>query len=259
MKNAFLFSSIVLWILLPVSLAAKPLNDIEFAFGAWQQSPNGYVSYKSDDKIDLQDVLSYDKEIRFLGRLKCKLPLMLPNIYLLAAPMKFEEYSVVDDFYDFGDITILPGTDFKSKFVMNQFDIGLYYNIPLPDTRSVKWLNMEMGLNIKIVDAKASVTQDTLFPGVTISESENETAIIPMLYLGICVQPSDRLYFEGEFRGLSYSDNDIYSLIGRLKTDIPGPVFIAGGYRYDTGKSNMFDFNFDTDFYGPFLETGFYF
>ncbi len=256
MKKTSLFLCLVLLLFLPVSLSALPLVDIELSVGAWQQSPNGYVSYKSDDRIDLQDVLSYDDEIRFLGRLKIELPFILPNIYLVAAPMKFEEASMVDDFYDFGDITILPGTDFKSKFIMNQFDIGLYYDIPLLEKISFKWLNVEMGLNIKIIDAKASVTQDTLIPGFKITESEKETTVVPMLYLGVSMRPIERLAFEGEFRGLSYSDNDMYSIVGRLKYNIYGPLFIAGGYRYDVGQSALFDLNFDVDFSGPFFETG---
>ena len=146
MKINSLFFCLVLIFFLPVSLSALPLVDIELSVGAWQQTPNGYVSYKSDDRIDLQDVLSYDDEIRFLGRLKIELPFMLPNIYLVAAPMKFEEASMVDDFYDFGDITILPGTDFRSKFTMNQYDIGLYYDIPLLEKISLEFLNIENGI-----------------------------------------------------------------------------------------------------------------
>ena len=115
---------------------------------------------------------------------------------------------------------------------------------------------MKMGLNIKIIDAKASVTQDTLIPGFEITESEKETAIIPMLYLGIRIRPIERLSFEGEFRGLSYSDNKMYGLIGRLKINTYGPLFIAGGYRYDAGHSDLFDLDFDVDFSGPFFETG---
>jgi len=207
MKKISLILYLVLVILFPVSLPAFPLVDIEASVGTWQQSPSGYVSYQSDDKIDLEEVLGYGRETKFIGRLKFDLPLMLPNIYLVAAPMKFEEASVVDNFYDFGNIVIVPGIDFKSKFIMNQFDIGLFYDLPLLETISFKWLNIEAGLNARIIDAEATVIQDTLIPGFEIKESEKEFAIIPMVYLGICMQPIERFAFEGEFRGIAYSDN----------------------------------------------------
>lgn len=259
MERSLFIYYLVILIFLPVSVPAFSLGDIEVSIGAWQQSPSGYVSYKSDDKLDLQDVLSYDTEIRFFARLKCELPFMLPNVYLTAAPMGFKAASITDDFYDFGDIVIFPGIPFKSKLNLNQFDIGLYYDIPLLEKISLKWLSLEMGLNAKFFDAEAFVIQDTLIPGFEIKESEKEFAIIPMLYLGIFVQPTDRFAFEGEFRGISYRDNDFYSLIGRLKINTYGSLFVATGYRYDEGQSDISNLKFDVNFSGPFFETGMYF
>ena len=258
MKTLVLIASIAVLAIMPATLPAMPFIDVEASIGAWRQSPSGYVSYESDDRLDLEELFEYDAETRLLGRLKVDMPLLIPNIYLVAAPVKFEETAITDDFYEFGGIVIVPGVRFQSELDLNQYDVGLYYDIPLLETATFKLLNVEAGVNFKIYDAKASVSQQTV-PGIEVSESEEETVVIPMAYLGLCVRPTDRFAFEGEFRGITYRDSDFYSLIGRLKLYTFGPHFIAGGYRHDTGTSDEWDLEFDVDFAGAFVETGFAF
>ncbi|MDP2166829.1 MAG: hypothetical protein Q8J64_00680, partial [Thermodesulfovibrionales bacterium] len=60
-------------------------------------------------------------------------------------------------------------------------------------------------------------------------------------------------------RGISYSGNQLISLIGRLKVKPIGPLFIAGGYRHDNLKVDEEDIKADLKFKGPFAEAGFEF
>jgi len=255
MKHAALIMSLIALLALPVPLSAMPAIDIEAAVGGWRQSPGGYFSYDSDDRLDIESLLDYDDETRLFGRVKIGMPLVIPNIYLMASPMEFKETAITDDFYEFGDIVITPGFKFQSKLVLDQYDVGLYYDIPLLETATLNRLNIELGLNARIYDAEASVTQKTV-PGIDVRESEQETVLVPMVYLGVCVRPIERLALEGEFRGMSYSDSDLYSLIGRVKVKAIGPFFGAAGYRYEAGESHDWDLEFDVDFAGPFLEAG---
>lgn len=255
MKNLILIISLTVLLALPATLFAMPLIDIEAAVGGWRQSPSGYFSYESDDRLDLESLLNYDDENQLFGRLKIGMPLAIPNIYLMASPMEFEETAVTDDFYEFGGIVITPDFRFQSKLVLDQYDVGLYYDIPLLETATLHRLNIELGLNARIYDAEASVVQKTV-PGIDVQESEKETILVPMLYLGVQFQPIEKLAFEGEFRGITYSDSDLYSLIGRVKLNTIGPFFLAGGYRYEAGESYDWDLEFDLDFKGPFLEAG---
>ena len=255
MKNLAWIIHIAILLALPVSLSAMPLVDIEAAIGGWQQSPSGYFSYKSDDRLDVESLLDYDDETQLFGRLKIDMPLVIPNIYLMASPMEFEETSRTDDFYEFGNIIITPGFRFQSKLVLDQYDVGLFYDIPLLKTATLNRLNIELGLNARIYDAEALVEQKTI-PGIEVEESEQETLLVPMLYLGVQLQPIEKLTLEVEFRGVTYSGTDIYSLIGRVRVNTIGPFFIAGGYRYEAGKSDEWDLEFDLDFEGPFLEAG---
>ena len=269
MKNLAWIIHIAILLALPVSLSAMPLVDIEAAIGGWQQSPSGYFSYDSDDRLDLESLLNYQDEKQLFGRLKIDMPLVIPNIYLMASPMEFQEKAVTDYLYRFGDLVVPPGVWFQSKLVLDQYDVGLYYDIPLLKTATLNRLNIELGLNARIYDAEASVATIPPPVGVDIDdleltdildeygqESEQETILVPMIYLGIQIQPIEKLAFEGEFRGATYQDSDLYSLIGRVKVKAIGPFFFGGGYRYEAGDSHDWDLEFDVDFEGPFLEAG---
>jgi hypothetical protein len=80
-----------------------------------------------------------------------------------------------------------------------------------------------------------------------------------MVFLAAQLRPIERLSLEAEGRGISYSGNEVYSLIGRIKFKIAGPLFAAGGYRYDKLKIDEQDVLADIEIGGPFLEAGFSF
>mgnify|MGYP000588517915 CR=1 FL=1 len=80
-----------------------------------------------------------------------------------------------------------------------------------------------------------------------------------MVFVAVQLRPLDWLSLEAEGRGISYSGNDAYSLIGRIKFRIVGPLFAAGGYRYEKVELDEEDVLADIEISGPFLEAGFSF
>jgi hypothetical protein len=80
-----------------------------------------------------------------------------------------------------------------------------------------------------------------------------------MVYLAAQLKPLEKLSIEAEARGLVIGDDSGYSLIGRLKYEFFGPLFIAGGYRMDKIDIEEDDFTLDIDFSGVFAEAGFVF
>jgi hypothetical protein len=77
-----------------------------------------------------------------------------------------------------------------------------------------------------------------------------------MFYLGAQLKPVKYLSLEAEARGIAYSSNHYYDLIGRLKVQPFGPLFIAGGYRYEEVKVDQSDVKANITLKGPFLELG---
>ncbi|MDY6792003.1 MAG: TIGR04219 family outer membrane beta-barrel protein [Thermodesulfobacteriota bacterium] len=248
---------IILCLLLIVPTASYALG-LEFAVGAWKQSPEGFMSYEQltiDDELDLERDCNYDDETRFSGRMKIDMPLALPNIYLMASPIEFDGTGSKTVSFKFGDDTFNATDPFYSKLTLDHYDVGFYYGIPAIETLSAETLNLDLGLNIRIYDFEAQIRQDT----AGLEESEDFTLPVPMVYLALQVKPVDKLSIEAEARGISYSGNQLYSLIGRVKLNIFGPLFTAAGYRYDKLKIDEEDVEVDVDFSGPFVEAGFKF
>ena len=230
---------------------------LEAAVGGWRQSPSGSLGYDAIDDgdiLDLEENFRYSEEQGFMGRVVLDMPLVLPNIYLMANTMEFSGTGQVGEEFKFGDISFNPG-GFDSEVSLNHFDVALFYGIPFLETASLGLIDINFGINIRLYDYEVSIHQE--WSGL--DESEDGFLPIPMVFLWVQVSPIDELCFEVEGRGITYNGNDLYSIIGRVKINIFGPVFAAGGYRYDKLSVDEDDIEMNIEFSGPFLEAGFSF
>lgn len=234
--------------------SVAPAIGVEMAVGAWLQAPSGTLGFKalsSNDILDLENDLNYGAETRPFGRLIIDMPVFVPNIYLMYTPMQFEGDGSISGTFKFGDQIIDGTAGFSSKLKLDHADIALFYGIPGLETATMDMLNIDIGLNVRIYDVEAQIVQ-----GSTIDERESFVAPIPMLYLAMQFRPIEALALEVEGRGISISGNHAYSLIGRLRWNAVGPLFLTGGYRYDRIDVDERDIIIDTEFKGPFVELG---
>ncbi len=242
----------VLAIIIPVGAYAI---GIEAGFGGWMETPQGYVSYKplsSLDYLDIKDDLNYDTESKVFGRLKIDMPLVLPNIYLMGTKSKFSGEGKKDVSFNFGGDTFNASVPFSSSVQLDHYDIALYYGIPGLGTVTLGKLNIEIGLNARIIDFEAEVNQ----PTTGTYASKSATIPVPMVYVGIQVKPISKVSIEAEGRAIAYNSNHYYDIIGRLKVKPFGPLFIAGGYRYEELKIDYSDIEGEVKIKGPFIEAG---
>jgi outer membrane protein len=225
---------------------------LEVAVGGWRQDPSGDIGYKGE-KLSVEDELKYDSEDKLFGRAKIDLPLWLPDIYLMATPMKFKEDEGSKNInFTFGDKTFNANIPFKSSVQIDHYDICLYYGLPFLKTGTFGKLNAELGINVRIIDFEAKIDQAT----TGIEESKSLTLPVPMVYAGIQFKPFKFIGIEGEVRGIAFSSNHYYDLIGRLKIKPLGPIFLSGGYRYENVKIDESDVKASLEFKGPFVEAG---
>lgn len=243
-----------------ISILIAPVTShaigFEAAIGGWNQSPQGDLSYglvTGDDSIDLEKDLKYDDYIGFTGRLKIDMPLIWPNIYLMATSTKFDGKGSKSVDFNFGGTTFSSDLDFNSEVTLNHYDVALYYGVPFISTASLGMFNVDAGINVRVYDFQAKINQ-----GIS-EETESFTLPVPMLFLAAQVKPIDMFAVEAEARVISYNENQVYSLIGRLKVKVFGPLFAAGGYRYDKIKFDTEDVEADITLSGPFVEAGFAF
>jgi hypothetical protein len=102
------------------------------------------------------------------------------------------------------------------------------------------------------MDVKAEIEQKDL----NLKESVSYFLPLPMLYTGVQIKPLKYIALEFEGRGTGWDSYYYVSLIGRLKAKPYGPLFIAGGYRYDKINVDYDDLDIDAKFQGPFAEAG---
>lgn len=226
---------------------------IEAAVGVWRESPTGDISYKGEE-LDVKDELRYDAKTKVSGRVKLQTPLFFPNIYLMATPMRYSADGSKNIDFTFGDKTFTADVPFSSKLRLDHYDICLYYNLPFIKTASLNKANVEIGFNARIIDFHSEISQAD-----TGNVSKSLTVAAPMVYLGAQLKPVSIIALEAEIRGISYSSNRYYDLIGRLKVKPAPMVFIAGGYRYEDIRIDQSNVKASVRFSGPFAEAGFEF
>lgn len=223
----------------------------EVSLGMWHQDPSGYFSYKGDN-LSIKDNLKYDIEDKLMARAKFDMPLLIPNIYFMYTPIDFDGTGIKDVNFRFGDITFQGNIPFYSEVKLDQYDVALYYGIPFLNTLSAGILNVDAGINLKVVDFYGEVKQDQ----TGLSESKSATIPIPMIFLAMSANPINLISIEAEGRGIAYSGNAYFDLIGRIKIHPFGPLFISGGYRYEKIKIDYSDIDADIEIKGPFVEAG---
>jgi outer membrane protein len=245
--------------MLALAPGAATAAGIELAVGVWNQTPKGNISYKPItglDNLSIKDNLKYSDENRVFGRVKIDTPLLFPNIYLMATPMEFSEAGSKNTQFQFGNTTFDANVPFTSELRLDHYDLGLYYGVPALKTATAGILNVDLGIDARVIDFKARITGQDTTTGLIITESKAVVIPLPMLYLGFQVKPVKWLSAEGEARGLAYGGDHYYDLIGRVKIKPFGPVFAAAGYRYEKVKIDRDDVKADASFGGPFGEVG---
>lgn len=247
--------SVVLTSVLVMGLSILPQHaaalGLEAAVGYWRQDPSGNIQFNGDN-LSLEDDLGYDAEYKPFGRIKVDLPGLLPNIYLMATPVQFEETTTSNVTFNFGSQTFAAGVPFRSKLKLDQYDIALYYALPFVEKATLGKFNAEIGVDVRIIDFDVEVAQDT----TSISAGESFILPVPLGYVGFQLKLIKWLALEGEVRGIAFSASHYVDVIGRLKIKPFGPLFVAGGYRFEDFKIDHESVDASMTFQGPFVEVG---
>lgn len=256
MKTLGLVVVLFLMLALPASSYALVGFGLEASVGGWfQGDPSGNISNKGEE-LDLVDDFGFEGATRINARIKLEHPVpVVPNIYLMYTPMTFDGKKTRTLTFTFGDVTFDASAEFETKMDLSHFDVGLFYNLPFLSTATMDKLDVEFGLNGRILMLSAEVEGKAA--GQTQSESTGTMTVpVPMIYLATQVTPIDLLGIAVEGRLLPLGDNHYYSVIGRLKIKPMGSVLIGAGYRYDDLVVESDDTSIDMNFKGPFVEAG---
>lgn len=189
-------------------LASNVMADIarvEMGAGAWMQTPKGDAFY-TDGGADGSYVSSEKDSTEPYVWILVKHPVpILPNLRL--------EYVTLEDSGvasgQFKDFTITSASTALS-YDMKQYDIIPYYNI-LDNTA---WITLDLGLDIKIVDASYTAAASAPFAGY----SDSVTFAVPLLYARTRVEiPTTDIGLEADIKYITTGDSTVYDV--RAKVD----------------------------------------
>lgn len=227
---------------------------VEAAVNLWETKATGSLAYQplaAGDRFDLEHEAGLGREHNWGGRIKVDLPI-LPDILFQATPMAFSGTGSKGGTFSFGGRTYTADTAFNSRLTLDHYDLGLIFGVPLLETATLKTLNIDFGIVVRRQEVRAELAQ----PSTGQFARVDETYYLPMGYLAAQVRLLKKLALEAELRGLAYSGNHYYDLVGRVRYDLPGPVFLAGGWRYQEIELDEDDILASLNFSGPFAEVG---
>ncbi|WP_457644214.1 TIGR04219 family outer membrane beta-barrel protein [Persephonella sp.] len=235
---------------------AVPLFEGEISAGYIKQKPSGWVQYKGD-QIDLKDDLNLGDETSYFFRAKFEHPVpVLPNVILQYMKMDFSGTGTLTRSFRFGNQVFNISDTINSYVKMDHYDVTLFYNLPFIGLATAGILDVELGLNVRVLDFEASV--ETL----TVNETATATVPIPMVYCGIEISPVSLFSLKAEGRGIAYGGHSYYDFNGELRIKpitIPMAVdfFVGLGYRYERLKiDDIDDISADIKIKQPYITAG---
>lgn len=242
---------------------AIPGLELDVSAGAVVQKPEGAIQYPvpNGDVIDIKKDLGLGDETKVFGRVKFEhfLPI-IPNIYIQYMPMEFTGSGNLQKNITYGNITFSTNAKVDSNIKLDRFDLGLYWGLPFSGLLTAGILDPELGINVRVIDFKGTITGQEKLTGQTKTETKSATIPVPMIYAGLGVKPpAIPISFRGEIRGISVSKVTYYdwSLEARAKPLPLIPLYLSAGYRYEKFKiDNISDIYTDLTVKGPFFMVG---
>ena len=253
MKKISLSIAVVLLLctaLPPKGDAFDPKDDLWI----WKQPPPAESAFDPLSPASVrasEDNHEFDEDTRNFGQYIVDMSQYLPNIYVMATPIKYEGTNINNMRLDFGDESAKDDVALNSNVTLNDLDIGLYYGIPYVKTVSHDRLNVDLGINVRTIDFEDYIEQDSIGQA-----SESFILSIPMFFTAVQFHPLDVLSLEAEGRGVSIGGKKSYGLIGRLRWKTVGPIYAAGGYRFSRYEIDNDGIIVNTEISGPFVEAG---
>ncbi|TCK06535.1 TIGR04219 family outer membrane beta-barrel protein [Phorcysia thermohydrogeniphila] len=235
---------------------------ISAGIGGWNQNPSGWIEYRENGLITTETHVDVESDLHISDKTKASgwfliegIPI-LPDIRVQYTPMKFSGRGIVSKEFSFGNITVRANDLVESELEANQIDVTLYYGVPFLGTLTAGKLNLNAGINVKVIDGYAKVRDLTR----GIEESKSATIPVPMLHLAGSIKPIDSISFEFSGNWIGYSGSQFYETVGELKVFPAKHLFIGTGYRYQRLKiDDISDVSSDLKIKGFFAEAGFLF
>jgi len=233
-----ILSIVAMSTLLGTSLCAD-ITKVEIGAGAWAQKASGTANYNDGTGITGTNTFDEKKDTSAYVWILINHPIpVVPNIRL--------EYTSIHATGKasgtWNGLTAPANTN--SVLDMKQYDIIPYYNV-LDNTF---WTTIDLGLDIKVIDAEYKIEPNGLFTGY----EDSYTAPLPLLYARARVEiPATNIGLEGDIKYVTTGSSTVYD--ARVKIDYTFDITPAVqpaleiGYRTQKVKIDENDEDVKTD------------
>lgn len=243
----------ILLLTLP-TLSPADILGVRAGANYWNYDLSGTTRYKttnSANDIDINDDLGYDNGSsgNYYIRLEHPIP-FLPNVRLSYTNIDDDANGRLSRTVLFGNQTFFVNEDVSSTFELKQTDVTLYYEV-LDNI-----VSLDLGLNGKYIDSKASITGRV--SGTT--ESTSVSGWVPMIYAGVGADlPLTGLGVSADGSYVQYKDSSFYDFSIQVSYTTPWLVGVDIGYRkikldLDDFDDSFTNIEFDGPYAGAYLE-----
>jgi len=213
----------------------------------WKYDIGGTVRYKTSNQsndIDVNQDLGYDNGSAGVYYLVLEHPVpVLPNVRLSYTDIDEDANGQLSKTVQYGNIVFQANEAVSSQVALKQTDITLYYSI-LDNV-----VNLDLGLNAKYIDSKASITG-----AVSGTQDASVSGWVPMGYLGAGADlPFSGLSVSADGAYVKYQGSSFYDYTLRATYTTPWRVGIDLGYRKIKLDLDDFDNSYaNVEFDGPY-------
>lgn len=228
----------------------------EAGVGIGEHDLSGDIQYRGD-KIDLKDTLGMGKETQTTFKLKFEHPVpIVPNIYYHYIPSSFTAKKTSTETIGYGGQTFQASTVVTSEVNITRHDIGLFYNVPFVGLATLGILDLEFGINAKLLDFTGSLEGQVVGTGMVQKEEKAVTVPIPQLYAGFSITPIGLVSLNGEIKYISIDGNTLSEIDVSLRIRPLPFLYITVGYFMETLKVDTEDLVTDITTNAPYLMIG---
>jgi outer membrane protein len=233
--------TLILVCLLPFQVQADTIG-FRVGGGIWDHDPEGSFRYQGtnadlDNDLNLKD----DKEGYIFVQIEHPAP-FLPNVRIQSTALKNTGAGLVSSSFTFGGTVYTANSNVTTELTLDHTDYTLYWQL------LDNFIALDLGLNIKHVDGRGSVTDGTTL------ETNNFDGYIPMLHAAVGFEPMDSLEFQLEVNALSAGSNSVTDATASVSYTTDFMLGIEAGIRSVSIELDDVDQVFaNMDFEGPFM------
>ncbi len=250
MNTVFKNMIFAVWALLLAAPVQADVGGFSIEASYWAPELSGNFGSSGDAEVDISSDLGLDDpdDSSLVIRLEHPVP-FLPNIRYQGIDLDSNGREVLSSNVTFDGQTYIAGETVRTSLDLSHDDIVLYYEV------LDNWVNLDIGLDVKLFDGEVSLvgSTNTIISSIDIDET------VPLLYLSAKFDlPFSGYYLGIDISNISSGDSSVDDTTIRLGYESDSGFGLEGGVRqFSLELDDVDNLDSDLEYDGAFV-NGFY-